>query len=651
MCGIAGIIHRQPTPGLEQKWGDRLRQTISQRGPDGHGVYADDFACLVHTRLSIIDLASGAQPLWSADGRHVIIYNGEFFNYAEVRKELAGAHGYEFKTQSDTEVLLAAYQVWGKDFLSRVDGEFAAVIYEPAAQSLFLFRDRFGIRPLYYRLNDGELAFGSSIKSVVVTSREGLRFDNEKLQQQFLTWAPPVGESPYIGVSELPPGHFAQIDTRTWRFDLKRYWAIPFNVDAPHVPSRQVTEELEHTLLQAIERRLVADVEVGAYLSGGIDSAYICSEVGRMRKKSGGKLHTFSIEFGDPAYDESTYQRAVAEHIGSEHRPLRVTDELLMETFPRAVASAEIPCFRLAFVPMFLLSKMVRESGIKCVLSGEGADELLYGYEIFKEFKIRQFWNRQPDSKMRPQAMRGVYHYLPSFSPRYMNLTLEYYRKHQANLGLPLGSHSVRWDSYQYLNMFFERPRWKTPAAAHEEIGAGFLKDVPSERRGTLGEARRTDVMTLLQGYLLSTQGDRMAMAHAVEARPVYLSHVLWEKMARYPTSNFVLGRQDKIPLRKLARPVLPEKIATRPKNPYRAPDAYAILRSKNNYVQELLTERTLQKLPFLNAKRVIEFAGFLSKKPVESISSKESAALTFLLTTVMLNEKHGARADEARDC
>lgn len=633
MCGIGGVIVKPGHAKEPSQFSERLINSIRFRGPDGQGSYSDERVCLVHARLSIIDLSLGQQPMADQSKETILTYNGEIFNFKELRRQLQLDFDYQFRTNSDTEVFLAAYKCWGPSFLEKLDGEFAAAIYDKKKSEIHFFRDRFGIRPLFYRTTPNLMVFGSTIFSLKAAGP--LEFDDQNLQFQFLTWAPPPGQTPYRDCFEIRPGHWATLNLKSWNFSESRYWEIPHHENESD-GSERAAEEFREALDAAIETRTVADVEVGAYLSGGVDSSYICARLSKAAVKQGKKLNTFSIEFADPRFDESQHQRALASQLDTIHRPLRISDHDLVSAISDATFQSEIPSFRLAYVPMYLLSKHVRQQGLKCVLTGEGADELLFGYEIFKEYKIRSMSKGVDPLRSRLTLLGKVYPYLEAFQPRFLRATLGSYQAHEAFLNLPAGSHSLRWDSFQLLNSVFLEPRWSSLTKAMPDISVSLTKD----KLAGLDQVQSLEVQTLLSGYLLSTQGDRMAMANAVEARPVFLSHKLWEKMAKYKPAVFLRGLHEKRPLRRAARDILPESFARRPKNPYRSPDAASFFRAKPDNLMDLITEERLKQLPMINARRASQFLETLKNRPPESISQKQNSAFVFLLTCAVLHDK-----------
>ena len=402
MCGIAGILNlsADEPPGLDQI--AAMISPLRHRGPDQSGVYLDDAVALGNLRLSIIGVGDGIQPICNETGKLWIVYNGEAFNYIELKAGLA-KKGHRFATGTDTEVLLHLYEEYGAGCLALINGQFALAIWDSEKRELFLARDRVGIRPLYYALSAGRLVFASEIKAILAV--DGARdLDLEALSQVFTFWTTLPGRTVFRGVRELPPGHFMLVrDSRT---DPEPYWRIPFYPPEERERSLEdAAEELRELLDDAVRLRLRADVPVGAYLSGGLDSSIIATLISRNCESH---LKTFSLGFQASPFDETPFQLDLIRHLRTDNRQVTIANAQIREFFPETLWHCEIPLLRTAPVPMFLLSQLVRSEGYKVVLSGEGADEILGGYNIFKEAKIREHWARQPGSARRPLVLERL---------------------------------------------------------------------------------------------------------------------------------------------------------------------------------------------------------------------------------------------------
>ena len=396
MCGIAGMFERKRTRSVVEADMRQMLAALRHRGPDEFGILLDREIGLGNARLSIIDLGGGSQPIANEDETLWIVFNGEVFNYIELRADLEKL-GHRFRTSSDTEVILHMFEEYGPQCLNKLNGQFAIAIWDKNKRQLFLGRDRLGVRPLFYtHTPDGALVFASEIKSILSTKRVNAEIDPAIVEQVFTYWSPLSPNTVFRGIKELPPGHFLIADNQS--VQVERYWKNEFPMDADGLNTNgtrrveEVIEEFRALLIDACRIRLRADVPVGSYLSGGLDSSTIASVV---RRHTTNKLVTFSIAFSDQKFDESEFQMEMAAHLGTEHHVVRATHSEIADVFPQVVWHTEVPLMRTAPAPMFMLSKLVRDTGYKVVLTGEGADEFLAGYDIFKEAKVRRFWAQQ----------------------------------------------------------------------------------------------------------------------------------------------------------------------------------------------------------------------------------------------------------------
>jgi asparagine synthase (glutamine-hydrolysing) len=578
MCGIAGVVALReglPAPAL-----DDLRAMIGairHRGPDEFGVYREPRAGLAHARLSIIDLATGQQPLCNEDGTLWVVFNGEIFNYVELRDELV-ALGHQFRTRSDTEVIVHAFEAWGEGCFRRFNGQFAIALWDERRGTLVLARDRLGVRPLYLCEHAGRLWFASEVKAIFAGDPAIPRaLDPVGLAETFTFWTVVPPQSVFAGITELEPGHVRTVTAG--RHEDRAFWTPSYEA-APLAPTPSATDDAVERVRAAVEqavrlRMLRADVPVGSYLSGGLDSSLIAA-LGRRVK--GERFLTFSIRFEDAEYDETPFQRAVAALIGSDHREVLVTRADIARAFPEVVAHAERPLLRTAAAPLFLLSRLVRESGIKVVLTGEGADEMFGGYDLFREGKVRRFWARQPGSTLRPRLLERLYPYLSRSPVAQRAMAREFFGRGLDAWRAPGFAHRPRWDSAAALQRLF------TPALRDAtkgtDVTARLLASLPPEfgSWSPLAQDQYLEVRTLLSGYLLSSQGDRMLMAHSVEGRFPFLDADVVELANRLPPSLKLRVLDEKHVLKRVARGLVPAEVIARPKQPYRAPDALAFL-------------------------------------------------------------------------
>ncbi len=595
MCGIAGIIHTgdrfaPPAVGLLSS----MIGAIRHRGPDEFGIYRDHHAGMVHARLSIIDLIGGQQPMSNEDGSLWIVFNGEIFNYVELRNELQ-ILGHRFRTKSDTEVIIHAYEQWGKDCFAKFNGQWAFALWNSKEKKLILSRDRIGVRPLFVHEANGKIWFGSEVKAIFSDPEVSRSIDPRGLDQTFTYWSSIAPVSMFEGIEEIPPG-----SVRIYNHDSTHhewlYWSPQYaDPKEPYVLSiDDATEVLRDKLMDATKLRMLrADVPVGSYLSGGLDSSLV-AWMGRQAKE--GSFQTFSLRFDDAEFDETSYQQMMVSRLHSTHHDIVVTRHDIAEVFPDVIRHAERPILRTAPAPLFLLSRRVRQSGIKAVLTGEGADEMLAGYDLFREAKIRQFWSRQPESTIRPRLFERLYTYLGRSPSQTKGMALQFWKQGLERAHLPGFSHEPRWSTTSSLKQFISpdvRQRLNVNPAPD------VLSSLPAEF-GTwdpLAQAQYLEVVTLLSGYLISSQGDRMLMAHSVEGRFPFLDSGVMEFCNGLPADYKLRILDEKHILKKAARGLIPDEIVHRKKQPYRAPDAISFVGPEApEYVREMLSENAVKE-------------------------------------------------------
>ena len=642
MCGIAGSLALRdglPPPDLADI--AAMVGALRHRGPDEAGLYRDRRAGLGHARLSIIDLATGQQPLSDERGTTWIVFNGEIYNYVELRTELTSL-GHSFRTHSDTEVIVHAYQQWGGDAFARFNGQFAVAIWDSATETLVLARDRLGVRPLYLCEHAGRLWFASEVKAIFAGDPSiPRRLDPLGLAETFTFWTTVAPQGVFADVIELEPGHVRTV--AQGRTEDRAFWQPRYPVDDQGTFVGSVDEAAERVraaLEEAVRLRMLrSDVPVGSYLSGGLDSSLVAA-LGLRAK--GGPFCTYSIRFEDAEYDETPYQRAVVAAIGSDHREITVRRADIAASFPDVVYHAERPLLRTAPAPLFLLSRLVRESGIKVVLTGEGADEMFAGYDLFREGKVRRFWGRQPDSAIRPRLLERLYPYLARSPVAQRSMAAEFFGRGREQWAKPGFAHQTRWQPAAALQRLFT-------AEMRQEIGrldvtTRLLGSLPSEfpRWSPLAQDQYLEVRTLLSGYLLSSQGDRMLMAHSVEGRFPFLDPDLVELANSLPPSYKLRGLDEKHVLKRAAAGIVPEDILRRAKQPYRAPDAPSFVEAEApGWVAEMIDERAVVEAGVFDPAAV----GRLWRKvrgrpPGEQHSNADNMALVGVLSTGLLFEQ-----------
>jgi asparagine synthase (glutamine-hydrolysing) len=634
MCGLAGIYYDDGQVRPHMDLVRRMVTALGHRGPDGTGFLDRPGIGLGHARLSIVDPAGGAQPIHNADKSIWIVYNGEVFNYPELREELT-ARGHRFYTASDTEVLVHLYEEFGDDFVVRLNGQFAFALWDGSRRRLLLVRDRAGILPLYWcrigKPGDGAsgVAFASEVKALFASGLVDAEADPDGIDQLWTFWGPVAPRTVFRGVEQLRPGEMMILENG--RVTRRHYWHWQFPVDGEHRRGSiaELKEELAGLLGDATQIRLRADVPVGAYLSGGLDSS---SLVALLSSSIVNSLHTFSIGFEDPALDETTHQRVVVEHLGTQHHQYQCSVADIAASFPAAVRHAECPVLRSAPAPMRLLSRSVRATGLKVVLTGEGADEVLGGYDIFKEAKVRRFWAQDPGSRCRPLLLNRLYPYLDLTSSRGDTYLREFFSHGISAPDDPFFSHRPRWTTTAHGKIFWSSEfAERVSSNAQERLSAALPADFG--RWHPFNRAEYLEATTLLPGYLLSSQGDRMLMANSVEGRFPFLDHRLIQfANALHPRLKMRVLKEKHL-LREAMRNALPPSILDRTKQPYRAPDAAAFLgENAPEYVRELTRPETLKRYGYFDPSKVSRLLAKLRRS--NTLAPRDNMAFLGILST-----------------
>ncbi len=614
MCGIAGQLATHDRDASKTLLLEMAGE-LAHRGPDGVGLYLDGRFGMINTRLSIIDLAGGDQPLSNEDGRYWVMQNGEIYNYVELIEELE-ALGHRFATRSDTEVIVHAFEQWGEDCVHKLNGEFAFAVWDTERRELFLARDRFGIRPLFMAEFGGDLLFASEARALLRHPNAERRIDPFALVETFTLWAVQPDRSAFPGIYELPPGHFTRVREDGGRGPLVQWWDVPFGPREGDLRPGQdaspeaLAEELRSVLDEATRIRLRADVPVGVYLSGGLDSS---ATTALARRHAQNHLQAFSLGFDDPRFDESPHQDRIAAALGVKLERIVVSDSDVAEAFPQVVKAAEKPMLRTAPGPLLRLSRLVRDTGFKVVLTGEGSDEVFGGYNIFQEAMVRRWWAKDPESTMRPALLGKLYPYLSRDLRGGGGFMAEFFKAGLSDVSDPLYSHRPRFATTAR-NLRFLSPEVRGSAEAVGDPAQRLIDRLPEGfgRMGPLGQAQYLEIHSFLSGYLLHSQGDRMLMANSIEGRFPFLDVHVAEFAARLPERMRLRDLSEKYLLKKAMAPLLPAEILNRPKRPYRAPILRAFFGpGAPDYVAELL------------APDAIAAAGYFAPRAVEQLRQK----------------------------
>lgn len=634
MCGIAGIL--APAPDLHVAL--RMISQLTHRGPDAGYVWSNDRVVMGARRLSIINLEHGVQPAFSGDGKVVALLNGEIYNHVEIRKELE-AEGAVIRDGSDVEVIPHAYDRWGEDFVSHFNGQFAIALWDGRRSNLLLARDRVGLKPLFYTAPEtGEFLFASEIKGLFAHPGVRRELDVTSIAQIFTFWTLVDSHAPFTGIQQVPCGTVLRFDRDGRQIGRHGYWEVPWahGADGNGESFDACVETFREKLRDAVRLRLRADVPVGTYTSGGVDSSVINHIA--TRELNHRDTETFSVAFENPLYDESAYQKQLAGHLGLTHNSVLCRDADIYDFLPDVIFHAEAPLFRTAPVPMYLLSRAVHERGLKVVLTGEGSDEVTWGYDIFRETKVRRFWAKEPESRKRPQLFRKMYGYLPQFqNNRTFNIMIGFFKKGLTETDDPLYSHALRITNSTATQMFFsEEIRRRVQARPPIEVLKSSLASDYAER-SPLEKCQYLEMKTLLAGYLLSSQGDRMQNAHSVEGRCPYLDHHVIEYLATIPEHYRLKVLKDKHILREAYRPHLPPELVDRAKFAYRAPEMEAFVDDRSGIVAELLGEKALNEAGIFEHAVTRNLLARMRSKKSEHYSTRDNMAFVQMLSTQLL--------------
>ena len=590
MCGIAGICLCGGT-GLAENAAaqvDAMCRAMRHRGPDGQGVWSGDGVCLGHRRLSIIDLAGGAQPMHSADGRYHVTFNGEIYNFPELRKELE-ARGQRFRTTSDTEIILAGWQVWGHDCLRHFDGMFAFALWDAQEKRLFCARDRFGKKPFFYTLQQGRFFFASELTALTTLPELTFTLSPEALMRYLAYEYVPTPQTMYAEAASLPPSHWLEI--HEGRLRLERYWELPFPDEQDARGEEEICAAYHELLARAVRRRMISDVPLGVFLSGGIDSSIVA---GLMAGQSSTPIKTFSIGFQEASYDESRYARIVARRWNTDHHERILSAEECAEHLPQIISRMDVPMADASVAPTWLLSGVTREK-VTVALGGDGADELWAGYEHYIGYKVATWYNALPGC-LRRGILEPLCRLLPSSS--------DYINPRLAVQTFLRGAHAPDWLRVQTLLTALD-PAAQRELLAHPDTA--FLTEerlfAPTREHfehwpaGPAPLARAFHVYA--RQYLLDdilVKVDRCSMLHSLEVRAPFLDRDAAEFVARLPIRHKLRGFKRKYLLKRAFADVLPPEILHRNKRGFQIPVAAWLRGRMRPLLEEMLGESRLRQ-------------------------------------------------------
>lgn len=606
MCGIFGILTSHPSPAEIE----RINDLLIHRGPDDAGVYIGQGVGLAARRLSIVDLTDGHQPLKNENGRVWLVCNGEIYNAPELRQELEAA-GHRFSTRTDTETIVHAYEQWGDEAVTRLRGMFAFALWDVDRSRLLLVRDRFGMKPLYYAQVNGQFAFASEVRPILVAMPELPRQANlEALWHMFEVGFIPFHLTVFQQVYKLPAAHLMIVEGG--RQTIRSYWQLEYPLAGEHVniDAHSASEEFGACLRETVDAWRMSDVPVGSLLSGGIDSS---SMAALLTEINSSPIHTFNIGFEFSSRDESHLAREFAQIIGSQHH--EITFSLAdFDYLPEIVRRLEEPECSATCLPLYLLYKACHEAGFKVVVTGEGADELLGGYHWYRgDQRVRPFLRI-------PRQIRALILKTPVFSNDY--------RQRVFALG-------TRDPAQRYLLWLEELSSDHRAALLNIDVVTPFI-EVCHERLKPHYEGRHPfdqfsflDSQTRLVDYIVFNM-DHLSMAHSVEARPPFLDHELWEFTARLPPELKLSPHGNKYLLRSAMKDLLPAAVVSRPKKGLEAPEAIW-WRSERlpGWAEEILHPTALAESGYFNSKEVMRLRDLHRSHRAEL-----SSLLTGILTT-----------------
>jgi len=605
MCGIAGICQVDASPLTPEagQWVKAMTDRMSHRGPDGEGQWSSGPVCLGHRRLSIIDLSGGGQPMHSADGQMTVTFNGEIYNYAELKEQLTALGG-QFQTSSDTEVILEGYRIWGPDCLARFDGMFAFALWDNQQRRLFCARDRFGKKPFFYTVQHGRLYFASELTGIEQLRHLSLTMNPQAVMRYLAYEYVPTPHSVYTEVQSLPPSHMLLL--QDGNLSISRYWDMPMPDESDKRSDNELCEELRFLLSRAVRRRMVSDVPLGVFLSGGIDSSIVA---GLMARQSSTAIKTFSIGFSEASYDESRYARIVAKAFATDHHERVLSAEECADTLPGIISRMDVPMADASVAPTWLLSGVTREK-VTVALGGDGADELWAGYEHYIGFKVAQWYNAAP-SALRKGIIEPLAQLLPS-SAGYINPRL-------AVATFLRAAHAPAWQRVQTMLTAFtpdmqesildsafkaQQPGFLAPEVLFAPTREHYDHWQPQNAATPLARAFHVYARQFMLDDIL-VKVDRCSMLHSLEVRAPFLDKDAAEFAARLPVSRKLHGFKRKWLLKKAFAELLPDEILYRNKRGFQIPVAAWLRGRMRPLMEDLLSESTLKAQGIFNHQAV----------------------------------------------
>ncbi len=596
MCGICGIFYRERARRVERDTLAEMNQRIVHRGPDDDGFFVEGNAGLAMRRLSIIDIKTGHQPISNEDENLWIVYNGELYNHQELRKDLE-ARGHRYRTKSDTETIVHLFEEYGRDCVKYLRGMYAFAIWDRRKRELFIARDRLGIKPLYYYYDGKTLLFASEIKAILAHPGVNAEFNRATLAEYLAFGYIPEPETMYAGIRKLLPGHTLELG-ESGELRITQYWdLVPHAGDGSH--SRQHYVDRYRAMLEdCVSSHLMSDVPLGVFLSGGLDSSAVAALTTKIRREP---IETFAVGYGEEAYSELPFARAVAKHIASQHHEVRLSREEFFQALPRLIWHEDEPIVWPSSVSLYFVARLARER-VTVVLTGEGSDETLAGY-------TRYAWTLK-NSRM-DQAYRML---VPGFGREWVRrgihagpLSGELHRKLEHTF---LVRDSASWPSFYFDNFYSafsgtEQERLLTPEARAicGDAYAGSMQYWNASSGDMLHRMLYTDIKTYLVELLMKQ--DQMSMAASIESRVPFLDHELVEFTASIPAKYETKGLAGKFILKSAVEDLLPREVVYRQKMGFPTPWAYWLAGPQLDQLEQLLLEPRTRERGYFDSEAV----------------------------------------------
>ncbi len=626
MCGIAGIFGNDAN---RTEIVSEMIETLVHRGNDSLGEYNDENIQLRHTRLAIVGIQDGQQPVYNTKENIISVTNGEIYNFREL-SELLKHEGYEFLDKCDTNMIPYLYEEFGLKMFDMINGQFAMAIWDKDNAKLILARDKFGEKPLYYRKYNDSIYFSSEIKALLLIGENKINL--EGLADICTTWVTVGTETIYQDIVSVGSGSYIEIDCEN--ITTTKYFIPVFtNTKYESKTKSELVGELDSILLKSVKRHMDTEAPLAYYLSGGLDSSLIVSMASKI---AGEKLHTFSISFEETSIDETNFQNVIASKLNTMHHRLRVTEEDIVNSFYDFVLHIQTPLLRLGTVPMYQLSKFVHDNGFKAVLSGEGADEMFGGYDIFKEAKIRAFCEREPEVNDRALLYKRTNSYISNFAHTNAAALATFFN--QVNSNDLLSSHAIRFRFGKYCSQFFSSD--VKQALKGYSVRNKIISGLPQNyaEYTDIAKAQYLEITTFMENYLLSSQGDRAAMAYSVECRYPFLDVEVVEFALRLNDRYKINVLNEKYLLKEVAKKYVPSEITNRKKFPYRAMITQEKL-LRNEKIREAISEENIKKYNVFNYLAVSNYFNKISKKSI--LTEKELMLIIFICSTqIILSEQ-----------